>query len=79
MIGCTFLLAFLAFVAFITLLIGGASAIMGLVNKDRGCTVFGLRALLVTIVAVVVFYALSLTFMKGAALHFKGIFGSILK
>jgi hypothetical protein len=74
MIGWTFLFAFITFIAFITLLIGGASAIMGLVNKDRGWTIFGLKVLLITILAAAVFYALSLTFMKEIALHFNSIF-----
>ena len=53
MIGWIFLYAFLAFVILITLLIGVASFAMGTVNKDRGWVVFGLRVLLVAVLAII--------------------------
>jgi peptidoglycan/LPS O-acetylase OafA/YrhL len=48
-----FLFAFLTFVAFITMLIGGASVAMGSINKDRGWVVFGLKVLLIAILAFI--------------------------
>ncbi|OQP50916.1 hypothetical protein A4H97_03575 [Niastella yeongjuensis] len=54
MSGWTILFAFLTFVAFIALLIGGTSWAMGFINKDRGWTVFGLKVMVVALLAVIV-------------------------
>jgi len=83
MIGWAILYAFLTFVTLITLLIGGASYIMGLVNKDVGWTKFGLRVLLVTVLAFTVSCVLLWPHIKEVAGHglksFKNIIASILK
>jgi hypothetical protein len=51
MIGWAFLNAFLTFITFITLLLGGASLITGSIKRDRSLIVFGLKALLIAILA----------------------------
>lgn len=62
MIGWTFLYvfldAFLTFLAFITLLLAGASLVTGSIKRDRSLVVFGLKALFVTLLAVAILYAM---------------------
>lgn len=50
--------AFLTSVTLITLVIGVVSVLMGTVNKDRGWVVFGLKALLVMVLAAAILFAL---------------------
>lgn len=78
MIGWTFLYAFITFITFISLLIAVASLAVGSIKRDRSLVVFGLKALVITILGTVLFYALAFTFMKDVALHFKSILKSVL-
>jgi hypothetical protein len=66
-----FLYSFLIFVAFITLLIGGASVVMGTINKDRGWVLFGFKALLITLLAFIICSVFLWPHLKtlGAGLH----------
>jgi hypothetical protein len=54
----TFVYAFLTFIAFITALFGGAYLLSGLISKDRSLIVFGLKAWLITVLAIAILYAL---------------------
>jgi len=54
MLGWTFLYAFLTFIAFITLLLGVSSLIMGSIYKDRSLIFFGLKAILIAIVVIAI-------------------------
>lgn len=57
-LGWTFLYAFLTFIVFITLLLGGASLITGSIKRDRSLIIFGLKALLITILAAAILLGL---------------------
>jgi len=65
MIGWVFLYAFLAFVSFITLLIGVASFVMGTINKDRGWVVFGMKVLLIGVLAFIASCIFLWPYIKG--------------
>ena len=69
MIGWAILYAILFFIAFISLLIGVPSWIMGTINKDRGWVVFSYRVLGVTLVAVALLYTMRYTMVKSWINH----------
>jgi len=79
MFGWSILFAFLTFITFVGGLITVASLVTGLVNRNRSLIDLGLKALIVTVVAVVIYYTLSWVLIKELALHIKTIFDHILK
>ena len=78
MIGWAILYALLTFIIFITGLIGGASVLMGTINKDRGWVVFGLKALLITVLTFCLVCVLAWPYIKGPGLHIKSILTALL-
>ena len=78
MIGWAILYAFLTFIIFITGLIGVASVLMGIINKDRGWVVFGLKALLVTVFTIALFCVLAWPYINRLGFHIKSILQSLL-
>jgi hypothetical protein len=64
MIGWAFLYAFLTFIIFISGLIGVAFLVMGSIKRDRSSIVFGLKTLLVTVLAISLSYVLVWPFIK---------------
>lgn len=54
MLGWAFLYAFITSIAFITTLIGVGSLVMGSIYRDRSLIFFGLKALLIAILAFIV-------------------------
>gem|GEM_PF-4794061 len=65
-----FLSAFLTFLIFITTLIGLGSLVMGSIYRNRSLIFFGLKALLIAIVAVTIIGVL-LPHMKDLGAGFK--------
>ena len=65
MFGWTFLYAFLTFIAFITGLFSVFYLVMGSIKKDRNLIVFGLKVLLVAVLAIVIKYGVLLQLIKG--------------
>ena len=73
-----FLYAFLTFIIFVAGLIGVASVAMGAINKDRGWVVFGLKALLVTVLTIILCCILAWPYIIRLGLHIKSILESLL-
>ena len=59
-----FLIAFLTSIIFTTTLIGVGSLVMGSVYRDRSLLFFGLKALLIAVLALIVTYVLLLPYIK---------------
>jgi uncharacterized membrane protein len=79
MYGWTILYAFITFIAFISGLVTVASLVTGMVNRNRSLIDLGLKALIVTVVAIAIYCILSMMFVKEIVLHIKTIFDALLK
>lgn len=77
MYGWVILYALIIFIAFISGLVTIASFVTGIVNRNRSLIDLGLKALIVTVVTIGIYYMLSWMFTKSIALHVKTILDSI--
>jgi len=79
MYGLIILLALIMFISFVSGLLTLAALVTGLVNRNRSLIDLALKALVVTVVFIALYYMLSWMLAKEMALHIKTIFDGILK
>jgi uncharacterized membrane protein len=79
MYGWTILFAFITFISFISGLFTIAALVTGIVNRNRSLIDLGMKALIVTVVVIAIYYMLAWVLVKELALHLKTIFDPLLK